>query len=93
MSVLKKEIQSIRFKIEQMFKTESNYYLKTVTRCDSVWEPCTDMRNVFSEKKIENLSEKFDGGTNRSKVRDRPKNVDYVRLVLTKNFQKLEHLK
>jgi hypothetical protein len=52
MSVLKKEIQSIRFKIEQMFKTESNYYLKTVTRCDSVWEPCTDMRNVFSEKKL-----------------------------------------
>jgi hypothetical protein len=56
MSVLKKEIQSIRFKIDQMLKTESNYYLKTVTRCDSVWEPCTDTRNVFSEKKIENLS-------------------------------------
>jgi hypothetical protein len=91
MSVLKKEMQSIRFKIEQMFKTESNNYLKTVTRCDSVWEPCTDMRNVFSEKKMK--IEKFDGGTNRSKVRDRSKYDDYVRLVLTKNFQKLEHLK
>jgi hypothetical protein len=52
MSLLKKEIQSIRFKIEQMFMTESNYYLKTVTRCDSVREPCTDMRNMFSEKKM-----------------------------------------
>jgi hypothetical protein len=70
--------------------TETNYS-KTVTRGDTVWDPCA---GKYRFSIIENLSKNLVAARVAVTFVKSPSiGVDYVRLLLTKNFQKHEHTK